>query len=92
MGIWQNKGGLTIHRIDNKVREHIWEITQSMSLFNKQGTGHNQWDLLIDRYVSQISDLVSKWPLWKWYMADRTNLNGQELKAGLDVVVEFGLW
>jgi len=39
MGIWQDEGGLTTQRIDNKVRECVWEITQSMSIINKQGTG-----------------------------------------------------
>jgi hypothetical protein len=36
MGIWQDKGGLTTQRIDNKVRERVWEIAQSMSMINKQ--------------------------------------------------------
>jgi len=29
MGIWQNKGGLTIQQIDNYVRDRVWEIAQS---------------------------------------------------------------
>jgi len=52
MGIWEDKGGLTTQRIDNKVRQRVWEIVQSMSIINKQGAGHEQWDLLIDRWVT----------------------------------------
>jgi hypothetical protein len=63
MGIWQDKGGLTTQQIDNKVGERAWEIAQSMSIIIKQGTGHTQWDLLIDRCVTRISDLESKRPL-----------------------------
>jgi hypothetical protein len=37
MGIWQEYGGLTTKQIDNKVREHIWEIAQSMSMIRRQG-------------------------------------------------------
>jgi len=37
IGIRQEKGGLRIQRIDNKVIERIWEIAQSMSIMNKQG-------------------------------------------------------
>jgi len=91
MGIWQDKGGLTTQRMDNKVREHVWEIAQSMSIINKQGAGPEQWDLLIDRCVTRISELESKMPLWKRYMADKTNLNGQKLKAALDEFAEVGL-
>jgi len=91
MGIWQNKGGLTTQRIDNKVRERIWEITQSMSIINKQGAGPEQWDLLTDRCVTRISELESNRPLWKWYMAENTNLNGQKLKAAPGEFAEVGL-
>jgi len=52
MGIWQDKGGLTTQQIDNKVRERVWEIAQSMSIINKQGPSPEQWDLLIDRCVT----------------------------------------
>jgi len=52
MGIWQDKGGLTTQRIDNKVRQRVWESVQSMSIINKQGAGPEQWDLLIDRWVT----------------------------------------
>jgi len=91
MGIWQDKGGLTTQRIDNKVRERVWEIAQSMNIINKQGAGPEQWDLLIDRCVTQITEPESKRPLWKQYMADKTNLDGQKLKAGLDEFTEVGL-
>jgi hypothetical protein len=51
--------------MNNKVREHVWEIAQSMSIINKQGTDRKQWDPLIDRCFTPISDLESKRPLWK---------------------------
>jgi hypothetical protein len=35
LGIWQDKGGWTTQQIDNKVRERIWEITQSMKIISK---------------------------------------------------------
>jgi hypothetical protein len=35
MEIWQDMGGLTTQQIDNKVRERVWEIAQSMSIINK---------------------------------------------------------
>jgi hypothetical protein len=54
-GIWQNKGGLTTQRIDNTVRERIWEIAQSMSIIDKQGAGPERWALLIDCCVTRIS-------------------------------------
>ena len=91
MGIWQDKGGLTTQRIDNNVRERDWEIAQSMSIINKQGAGPEQWDLLIDCCITQISELESKRPLWKQYMADKTNFDGQKLKAALDEFVEVDL-
>jgi len=91
MGIWQDKGGLTTQQIDIKVRERIWEIAQSMSIINKQGAGPKQWHLLFDRSVTRISDLASKWPHRKWYMADKTNLNGQKFKPTLDEFMEIGL-
>jgi hypothetical protein len=59
MGIWQDEGGLTTQQMDNKVRERVWEIAQSMSITNEQGTGPKQWDLLIDRCVTRISELES---------------------------------
>jgi len=91
MGIWQDKGGLTTQWMDNKVRERVWEIAQSMSIINKQGASPEQWDLLIDRCVTRISELESKRPLLKRYMADKTNLNGQRLKSALDEFAEVGL-
>jgi len=76
MGNWQEKGGVTIQWKDNKVWEHIWEIAQSMTISNKQGTGPEQWDLLIHHSNTLISDLASGRPLWNSYMADKTFLNG----------------
>jgi len=55
--MWQDKGGLTTQRIDNKVRERTLEIPKFMSIINKQGTGPKQWPLLISRCVTWISDL-----------------------------------
>jgi hypothetical protein len=46
--------------MDNKVRERISEITQSMSIITKYGAGPEQWHLLIVRCVTQISELESK--------------------------------
>ncbi|KAF8533638.1 hypothetical protein BDD12DRAFT_898353 [Trichophaea hybrida] len=91
MGIWQEKGGLTTQRKDNKVRQRGWEIAQSMCISNKLGAGPEQWDLLIDHCVVRISDLAPKRPLWKWYKADKTILDGQKLKAALDKFAEVGL-
>jgi len=91
MGIRQEKGGLTTQRIDNIVRECMWEIAQSMSIINKQGAGPEQWDLLIDCCVTRISGLESNRPLWKRYMADKTNVDGQKLNAALDEFAEVGL-
>jgi len=62
-----------------------------MSIINKQDAGPEQWDLLIDHRVTGISDLQSKRLLWKWYMADKTNLYGQKLKARLERFAEVGL-
>ena len=84
IGIWHDKGGLTTQRIDNTVRECIWEIAQCMSNINKQAAGPEEWCLLMDRCVIGISHLASKQPLSKLFMADKTNLNGQKLWAALD--------
>jgi hypothetical protein len=62
-----------------------------MSIIHKQGVGPKQLDLLIDLCVTRISELESKRLLWKWYMADKTNLDGQKLKAALNGFVEVGL-
>ena len=91
MGIWQDKGGLTTQWIDNKVRERVWGISQSMSIINKQGAGPEQWDLLIDRCVTRICELESKRPVWKRYMADKTNLDGQKLQGALDEFTGIGI-
>jgi len=60
MGIWQDKGGVTTQQIDNTMREHGWEIAQSMSKINEQGTSPEQWDLPINHYITEISLLASK--------------------------------
>jgi len=62
-----------------------------MSIVNKQDASHEQWDLLIDRCVTRMSHLGSKRPLWKRSMPDKTNLDGQNLKAALDKFAEDGL-
>jgi hypothetical protein len=51
-GIWQDKGGLAIQRMDNTLRDHNLEIAQSMIIINMQGTGPKQWDLLIDHCIT----------------------------------------
>jgi hypothetical protein len=91
MGIWQDKGGLTTQWMDNKVRERISEIAQSMSIINKQGAGPEQWDPLIDHCVTCISELESKRSVLKQYMADKTNLDGQKHKPALDELAGLGL-
>jgi hypothetical protein len=50
--IWQDTGGLTTQWMDNKVRESVWEIAQSMSIIYKHGAGPEQWYLLIDHCVT----------------------------------------
>jgi len=59
MRICQENGGLKSQWKDNKVRERVWEIVQSMSISNEQGAGPKQCDLLIDYCVTQIRDLAS---------------------------------
>ena len=91
MGIWQDNGGLTTQQIDNELRERVWEIAQSMSIINKQGASPEQWDLLLNRWVTRISELESPRPLWKWYMADKTNIDVQKLMAALDEFAQVSL-
>jgi len=63
-----------------------------MSITAKLDTGPKQDNHLIDCCISQIGDLESKSPLWNWYMADKTNLDGQGLKRVVDKFSEVGLW
>jgi hypothetical protein len=91
MGIWQDKGGLTTQLIDNEVMERIWEVTQCMSIINKQGVSTERWDLLIDCCVTQIGYLESHRLLCKQYTADKTILEGQKVKGALDQFTEVGL-
>jgi len=91
MEIWQNKGCLTTQWKDNNVTEHVWEIAQSMSITNRQGAGPEHWDLLIDCCVTSISDLLSNRPLSTQSLADKSNLDGQKLKAALDKLADVGL-
>jgi hypothetical protein len=77
--------------MDTKVRQRVWEIAQAMIIINKQGAGPKQWDLLIHHYVTRIIELESKRPLWKWYIADMTNLGGQKLNAALNMFAEVDL-
>jgi len=90
-GIWQGKGCETTQQKDTKVRECVWELAQSMCIINTQGTGPEQWDLLIDCCVTRISNLAFNRPLWTWYMADKRILDGQKLEAALDEFAEAGL-
>ena len=92
MGIWQDEGGLTTQRKDNKVRECNWEIAQSMSILNEQGAGPEQWDRTVDRCVARMSDLESNMPLYKRYMAENTNLDSQKLKEALEKFAEVGIY
>jgi len=91
IGSWQEKGGLTTQQKENKVRERVWEIAQSMSISNKEGTCPKQWDILINSCVTSISDLASKKPFWKRSMADKTILDGEKLVAALDEFAEVCL-
>jgi len=81
MGIWQDTGGLTTQRIDNKVREHVWDIAQSMNIINKQGGGPKQYNLLIDHFSTRMSDQASTTLLRNRYITDQTKLYCQKLKA-----------
>jgi len=91
IGIGQEKGGFRMQRKYNKVTVPVWEIAQSMGISNRQGAGPKQWELLIDRCITRISDLASKWLLWKCYMAEKTIINCRKLKAAHDKFVEVGL-
>jgi hypothetical protein len=84
IGIWQSKGGLTTQQIDIKVRELVWEMAQSISIVNKHGAGPEEWDLLIDRCVTPISNPESIRLLRKQFMAPKTNRDIQKLLAALD--------
>jgi hypothetical protein len=59
MRIWHNLGGLKIQWMHNEVMGHVWEITESMSIHDKQSAGPKQWDVLIDRCVMWLSYLAS---------------------------------
>jgi hypothetical protein len=74
-----------------KLREQTWEIVQSMSISTIQHTVQEQRDLLLERCITLMSDLISKRLLWKWYMADKTHLNHQKLKAACDKINEVGI-
>jgi len=94
MGIWQEMGGLTTQQKDNKVRDSLWEIAQSMTINNKLGAGPERWDLLIDCWVNQICDLAPKQWLRKCSLSDKTISDDEELQAALDgfTEVELCLW
>jgi hypothetical protein len=47
-GNWQDKGGLKTQQVNNKVREHVSEIAQSMSIIKKHGSGSVKRDLVIN--------------------------------------------
>jgi hypothetical protein len=52
IGIWQDKGSLTIQQKNNKVGDNGWESVQSMSSTKKQGAGPEQWNLLTDHCIT----------------------------------------
>ena len=81
IGIRQDMGGIKTQQIDNIVWECILEITESMSIINKQEASLEQWDLLQNYCVTRIGDLASTRSHWLCYMAEKTNLNGQKLQA-----------
>jgi len=91
MGIRQEKGGLTTPLNDNEVRESVGVIDQSMSISNVQGTGPEQCDVLHDHCVTRIRSLASTSLHSNWYLADKTHLDGQRVKAALDEFGEVGL-
>jgi len=90
MGIWQEKGGMTTQQKHNKVRERIYVIAESMSTSSKWGACPKQWDLLTECSITSIRVLVANRLLWKRYIADNTNLDGQRHKAALDEFPEVG--
>jgi len=63
-----------------------------MSSRTKLGTEPKQWDLLMNLCITGMSDLASKRPHWKCYMADNTIHDGQKLKAVLAIFAAFGLY
>jgi len=89
--IWQDKGGFTTQWIDDILREHFWEITQSISIINKQGTGPEQCNLLFNHCVTRLNGLASKRPLGQWFMPGMTNLDGEKLMEALGKFWEVGL-
>ena len=91
MGIWQGKGGLTTQQDDDQVREGVWEIAPYKSFSNTQRAGPKQWDHLIEHRVAHICDVASTRPLWKQYLADKTNLRGQKLREALDEFADDSL-
>lgn len=90
MRIWQEKSDLTTQQIKDNVRERIFDITQSMSIINKQGPGSAEWDLLINHFITQICNLATVLPLWILYMPPETDLDGQKLRPLLDEFTAVG--
>jgi len=90
MGILQEKGGLTTQQKDNNLQKQVWEIAQTINVGNKLGAGPEQWYLLMDCWVTHISDLLSKRPLGKWSMADKTILDSRRFNAALAEYTEVG--
>jgi hypothetical protein len=77
--------------MDNKVRERVWEIAKAMSIINKQGGSSMQRDLKMDHCVTPISNLEPEMPLWKCYIAGRTNLDRSKPKPAPDKYLEVDL-
>jgi len=66
-------------------------MAQSMSISNKLGARPGHWNLLIECCITVICHWASEKLLWKWYMTDKTKLDGQQLKAAQEQFREVGL-
>jgi len=73
--ICDDNAGLPTQWIENTSRERIQVIAEAMSIMNNVGSAYMHWDVVMDCFFTWISDLLSKRLLWKWYMANQTNLN-----------------
>jgi hypothetical protein len=62
-----------------------------MRISNRQGAGSERLDLVINRGITWNQWSGVERLLRKWYLADRTNLDGQKLKAPRDEFEKVGL-
>jgi hypothetical protein len=83
MGTGQEKGGLTMQWKDNKLRDTIWGIAQSLFSTIQLGTGPVQWDLPINCTIIEISNLAPERLLWRRFTSDKAILNGQKCQPAL---------